>query len=49
MEDKIFYDTCALLTLQKEAFISDFIISNLTLVELESIKTSGLKDEEAKW
>lgn len=46
-----FYDTCALLELQQEAFQSEtkFLISSVTLKELESIKTSGTKDEEIKW
>lgn len=45
----IFYDTCSLLDLQQKAFKSKFLISNITLVELELIKTSGIKDEETKW
>lgn len=44
-----FFDTCAILDLQQEAFKSKFLISNITLTELESIKTSGTKDEETKW
>ena len=46
-----FYDTCALLQMQEKAFRSEtkFLISNITLQELESIKTSGAKDEEIKW
>ena len=45
-----FYDTCALLELQKDAFMdSKFLISNITLNELEQIKTSGTRDEETKW
>ena len=44
-----FYDTCSLLELQSEAFNSDFLISNLTINELEQIKTSGTRDEEIKW
>ena len=44
-----FYDTCALLELQNEAFNSKFLVSNITLNELEAIKTSGTKDEETKW
>lgn len=46
-----FYDTCALLDLQEEVFKEDvkFIISNITLIELENIKTSSTKDENIKW
>lgn len=44
-----FYDTCSLLELQKDAFTSNFLISNITLNELEQIKTSGTRDEETKW
>lgn len=46
-----FYDTCALLNLQEKAFQSEvkFLISNITLQELENIKTSSTKDEEVKW
>lgn len=41
-------DTCAILDLQKDAFQSKFLLSSITLSELESIKTSGTKDEETK-
>jgi predicted ribonuclease YlaK len=44
-----FYDTCALLDLQSEIFKSNFYISNITITEIEQIKTSGLRDEETKW
>ena len=44
-----FYDTCALLELQQDVLKSKFIISSITLSELESIKTSANKDEETKW
>jgi len=44
-----FYDTCALLDLQGEIFKSGFYISNITITELEQIKTSGTRDEEIKW
>ena len=44
-----FFDTCALLDLQKEAFNECFLLSSTTLTELESIKSSGTKDEETKW
>lgn len=45
----IFYDTCALLDLQEEAFNEYFFLSSITLTELESIKSSGTKDEDIKW
>lgn len=41
-------DTCAILDLQKDTFQSKFLLSSITLSELESIKTSGTKDEETK-
>ena len=44
-----FFDTCALLDLQGEIFKSGFYISNITIAELEQIKTSGTRDEEIKW
>ena len=46
----IFYDTCSLLSELKDAFRENnyFIISDITLLELEEIKTSGHKDEEIK-
>lgn len=47
----IFYDTCALLSELGNAFRNEwqFIISDVTLTELENIKTSGSKDEETKY
>ena len=47
----IFYDTCSLLSELENAFCDDkqFIISDITLAELEGIKTSGHKDEETKY
>lgn len=47
----IFYDTCSLLSELENAFRNDkqFIISDITLAELEGIKTSGHKDEETKY
>ena len=45
----IFYDTCALLDKLNKAFEEKFIISNITLKELESIKTSAHKDAEIKF
>jgi len=46
---KNFYDTCSLLNLQDKVFEDNFYISNITLSELENIKTSGTKDEQTKW
>ena len=45
-----FYDTCALLELQEKAFKQNekFYISNITLVEIERIKTDKNKDEDVK-
>ena len=43
-----FYDTCALLNMQDDAFKEHFIISGVTLKELESIKTSANKDVAVK-
>jgi predicted ribonuclease YlaK len=44
-----FLDTNAILLLQNKAFEEKFIISSITLNELEQIKTSKTKDEETKW
>lgn len=44
-----FYDTNAILELQDKVFDKYFIISSISLQELESIKTSGKKDEETKY
>lgn len=44
-----FFDTCSLLLLQNKAFEENFIISSITLNELEQIKTSKTKDEETRW
>lgn len=44
-----FYDTCALLELQEKAFEDFFYIADVTLVELENIKTSASKDNEIKY
>ena len=50
MKQVPFYDTNALLFLQKKIFEDDkFYISNVSLNELENIKTSGVKDEELKY
>ena len=43
------YDTCSILNLQDAIFSSKFLISNISLTELEQIKTSGVKDEELKF
>lgn len=45
-----FYDTCALLELQDKAFKQNekFYISNITLTEIERIKTDKNKDEDVK-
>ena len=48
----VFYDTCALLEKLHRAFSADsenFLISNITLKELENIKTSANKDAEIKY
>lgn len=44
-----FYDTCALLNKQSAVLNSYFYISNVTLKELENIKTSSIKDELSKY
>ena len=44
-----FLDTNAIILLQSKAFEEPFIISSITLNELEQIKTSRTKDEETKW
>mgnify|MGYP002624807552 CR=1 FL=1 len=45
-----FFDTNALLELREDLLKEDFfLISNISLFELEHIKTSGTKDEETKW
>ena len=43
-----FYDTCALINDQEVAFKEPFVIADVTLYELEEIKTSRTKDEEVK-
>ena len=47
----IFYDTCSLLHKLHSVFEGEekFYISNITLMELENIKTSSTKDEETKY
>lgn len=51
MAKTIIYDTNALLELQGKAFDNDsfFWITDITLNELENIKSSGKKDEETKF
>lgn len=52
MADIIFYDTCALLDLQEKVLKDPdniFLISSVTLQEIESIKTSRNKDDEIKY
>lgn len=52
MADIIFYDTCALLDLQEKVLEDPdniFLISSVTLQEIESIKTSRNKDDEIKY
>lgn len=44
-----FYDTNAILNLQNRIFEERFIISSVTLEELENIKVSRNKDEEIKY
>jgi len=44
-----FYDTCALLNKQSAILNSYFYISNVSLKELENIKTSNTKDELSKY
>lgn len=44
-----FYDTCALLNILYDAFKEPFFISDITLEELENIKTSANKDADIKF
>lgn len=44
-----FYDTCALLNLNKDLLKENYLMSSITLKELEEIKTSSKKDEEIKY
>ena len=44
-----FYDTNAILKLQDKIFEEDFIISSVTLQELEHIKVSRNKDDQIKY
>ena len=43
-----FYDTSSLLLMDEGLFDEHFIISSITLIELESIKTSSHRDEDIK-
>ena len=49
MKKRNFFDTNAILDLQDKMFEYDFCISSISLQEMENIKTSGRKDEEAKY
>lgn len=49
MAKKLFLDTNAILSLQKDILKSDFVISSVTLHELEHIKVSKNKDDETKY
>ena len=44
-----FYDTNAVLELQEKVFDNQFVISSISLEEMEDIKTSNRKDEETKY
>ena len=44
-----FYDTCSLLKELDKVFLTHFALSNISLIELENIKTSTTKDEETKY
>lgn len=46
---ELFLDTNALLNLGNNAFKENFLISQKTLEEIESIKTDARKDPETKW
>lgn len=46
---KLFFDTCALMNLQVNAFRERFVISQKTLEEIENIKSSGRKDQDTKY
>ena len=43
-----FYDTKGLLNLQREAFKNEFVISDVTLKELEDIRDSANKSDDLK-
>lgn len=44
-----FYDTCALLNKMHRAFEEVFVISNITIAELENIKNAQNKDDDIKF
>lgn len=44
-----FYDTSALLDAPQDAFTAPFLMADMTLHELEEIKTNGKKDESTKY
>ena len=44
-----FYDTCSLLTLGEDAFKEPFLVSSITLEELEHIKTNKNKTEDLRY
>ena len=44
-----FYDTSALLDAPQDAFAAPFLVADMTLHELEEIKTNGKKDEATKY
>ena len=44
-----FYDTSALLDAPQDAFTAPFLVADMTLHELEEIKTNGKKDESTKY
>lgn len=49
MDYTLYLDTSALLDLQEKAFDEKFIISQMTLQEIENIKTSNSKDPDTKY
>ena len=49
MENKVLYDTCALLELQDKILETEFYISDVSLVELENIKNNRNKDEDIRY
>ena len=49
MDYTLFFDTNSLLNLQEKAFEEPFVISQITLQEIENIKTSSSKDSAVKY
>ena len=49
MDYTLYLDTNALLNLQEKAFEEPFVISQITLQEIEDIKTNSRKDSETKY